>query len=106
MVAASLSEPAPTLSETDAARYTWDDLSPAERLISREKALDDYRKYGAFGHYSTWGEVYTMNPNAQIFSGKWVDKAVVREGKLIGKSRFTPRGFEEKGSFAGMYEAR
>ena len=110
MVNAAVESAAPTivstpLTETDGARYTWEGLSQGEKDAARERAILDYEKYNCWGRVSTWDEVKKQDPQAQIYTGTWVDKAIVREGKPLGKCRYTPRGFEEKGSWAGMYEA-
>ena len=84
------------LSETDGARFTWSQLSDGEKQAARDRALEDYTKYGCWGQTATVGEVMKRDPQAQIYSGTWVDKAIVRNGKLIGKCRYTPRGFEER----------
>ena len=94
------------LRETDAAHYSWEGLSPAEQKEAMGRAIEDYTKYNCWHkETSTFGAVKQLDPNAQIYTGTWVKKAVVRDGKVIGKCRYTPRGFEEKGSWAGMYEA-
>jgi hypothetical protein len=93
------------LTATDAARYSWQDLTREEQKASRGRAMEDYYRYDCFGRTSTVGDVKKKDPECQIYSGTWADKAVVRDGLVIGKSRYAPRVFEERGSWRGMYDA-
>lgn len=97
---------ASNLTATDNARYTWEDLPEIEKKEGMERALADYSTFRALGDkILTREEVLQQDSGAEIFSGTWAHRAVVKDGKVQGKSRFAPRGFEQQGTYPGCYEA-
>ena len=53
----------------------------------------------------TRSQVLSQDGEAQIYSGTWAHRAVVKDGRVIGKSRYAPRGFEERAAGKAFYEA-
>ena len=93
------------LTSMDAYSYSFEDLSPAEQEKSMLKAIADYDEFLAWdrGSDKTESEIEAhlqANPTAVKIACAFIHKAKISGGKLIGKSRLTPRGFLDKFRFS------
>jgi len=86
------------LSSLDVYRYDWDDLDPEVQWAAFEKGLLDYDSTGSWLRGSDMSFKELRAAGKTVMSGRWVTKAKVdADGRLIGKARWTPRGYEETG---------
>ena len=86
------------LSSLDVYRYGWDDLTPEVQCAAFEKGLLDYDSSGSWLRGSDRSFKELRAAGKTVMSGRWVTKAKVdADGRLIGKARWTPRGYEEIG---------
>ena len=85
---------AEALSQLDAYGFDWEDLPEEKRAKARLKGIDDYDVSQSWDSHN-WRESDLLG-NAVKFSGRWVDIVKVIDGDIDGKSRWTPKGFQEK----------
>ena len=80
----------------DVNRYllTWESLPVEEQTASLERHYTDiWKAYGMIAEVRLEDAI----PHSHVkMSGKWVKKAKVKDGKLVGAVKWTPRGFEDK----------
>ena len=77
--------------------YVWADVSEEEQRKSDERAVRDYDEHGAWDR-STTATIQDLRKRGEVvLRGRHVRKAKVVDGKLIGRSRWTPKGFQERG---------
>ena len=82
--------------ESDGSRpLVWDDVSATEKKKAIEVGIADY-KSSVSGELLTAHEVRTLYPGASLLYAHWVNKAKMTSGGLIGRSRWTPKGFMER----------
>ena len=77
----------------EAHKYTakWEDVPRAEQLAAEEKHYGIWTTHEVFDKAQTW-----LPPGSVSMDGRWVhDAAWGPDGKLKGKARFTPRGFQD-----------
>ena len=95
-------EPEPSgLTAMDAYGHSWDELPEEERVKARLKALADYHDFNAWDTNSdlTDDELKAlMLKDKRVVSIRcgWVDKVKVVNGRLIGKCRLVPKGFQDR----------
>ena len=82
---------------SDAYALSWEDLSEEMRTDSRRAGIQNYDDYKAWcrGTELTRKQVMSLEGNPIALSGRWVDKPCTKLGYLRGKSRWTPRGYED-----------
>ena len=87
-------------SSMDAYGHSFNELSPEEQHASRQKGIDDYDEHDAWDKEGITDEELRLkmryNKKIVALRAGWVDKAKIIAGILKGKSRLTPKGFEDK----------
>ena len=96
-------KPSP-LTGMDAYAHEWEELTAEAQASARAKAIDDYDEHGAWDRESDltlegMEHYLKAHPGAVKIRARYVDKCKVVAGNLIGKSRLTPKGFEDKFRF-------
>ena len=96
------------LTELDHYGNTWEDVAPELQVESRKRGIDDYENFdcyrgGAVRKSTLSSEVRAKR--ALIFDGRWVDKAKIRNDQVEGRSRWTPKGFQERESGDQQYDS-
>ena len=83
-----------TVGAMEAYAYSWDDVPPEEQAKARQRAFDDYDSTRSWerGTEKVWSEV----PKGKRLTGTEAKKAKMVDGKLTGRLRWTPRGFEQR----------
>ena len=81
----------------DAYAYQWTDLSEEARHAAYERALRDYDSTGSWerGTEKTAEELRSMH--VRPMEAREVCKAKIQDGELMGRVRWTPKGFQERG---------
>ena len=75
---------------------TWSDVSPLEQQRAIERALNDYDKWNAWDRTSDRPyDVVKRDKTQVVLSGRWVLKPKMVDGLLVGRARWTPRGFQD-----------
>ena len=85
-------------SGADAYGLGWDDVPVHEQKASRQRGVDDFTQFGSWeaDEAIACHELRAMDEEVLIFDAHWVDKCKRDgEGRLIGRSRWTPHGFQE-----------
>ena len=93
--------PGNPLTPMDAYNYSWDDLSREEQIKSRLKGVADYDEFAAWSRVDSvtdaeLAEIMRIDTTVVKIATGWVDKAKIVDGKLIGRSRLVPKGFQDK----------
>jgi len=86
--------PEPDLGTLDAYKYNWDDVSPEEKMAAFSKGFDDYDSTNSWerGTELPWNQ---LGGKVRLTT-RCVQKAKIIDGKLCGRCRLTPRGFNQK----------
>ena len=89
----------PTAEGMDAYGYSFEDLSEEDQRESRLKAIGDYNEHNAWEEGGLTNEamraLQKRDKNVVALRSKWVDKAKCIDGIIAGKSRLTPKGYED-----------
>ena len=84
---------------------SWEDLSPQAQALGRQKAIEAYDSHDAWDRSSDLNDqdfrnYFQSNRNSKKIiklGSRWVDVAkVLQDGTVIGKSRLTPKGFDDR----------
>ena len=78
----------------DSYGWDWSQLSAAEQKSARMKGVEDYDYWDCWSD-ETFSENQLPEGSTKLL-GRWVDKVKFVDGRLIGKCRWTPKGFLDK----------
>lgn len=80
--------------------YQWEDVSPELQQKAYDRALTDYDGTGSWERGSELTAKQLKDMGIKPLNGRSVEKAKMDGGVLVGRLRWTPKGFQESGPSA------
>jgi hypothetical protein len=80
----------------DAYAYSWQDLNEVQKKQAWDRAFDDYDTTGSWQRGTEETGESLRSRGVKPMRGRAVEKAKMAEGVLIGRVRWTPKGFMQR----------
>ena len=80
----------------DAYAYKWSDLSAEEQARAWDRAFEDYDSTGSWERGTEQTKEALQRRGIKPMRGRAVEKAKFADGELIGRVRWTPKGFMQR----------